>query len=115
MKKIIISGALAAALIVGGGTGAYMAYAKEGNTISEVPMQQQGMNQMMEKMQSGDMGDMSKMMEDGKMNFGQMKPYMEKMHPDLSTQQLEEHYKSMHGTGGASNSENFQEMMGNNL
>jgi hypothetical protein len=115
MKKMIISGALAAALIVGGGTGAYITYAKEGNTNSEVSMQQQGMYQMMEQMQSVDMEEMHNMMEEGKMNFGQMKPYMEKMHPDLSTQQLEEHYKSMHGTGGASNSKNFQGMMGNNL
>lgn len=42
------------------------------------------------------------------MNFGQMKEHMLNMHPDLSVQQLEEHYKNMYGTGGSENSKNFQ-------
>lgn len=117
MKKMIISGALATALIVGGGTGAYMAYAQENNTSPTISMQQQGMNmgKMMDSMQSSDFEEMQQLMEDGNVNFGQMKPYMKQMHPDLSNQQLEEHYKSMHGTGGASKSQNFQGMMGNSL
>lgn len=117
MKKMIISGTLAAALIVGGGTGAYMAFAKENTTSPAAIMQQQGMNmeQMSNSMQSGNFEDMQQFMKDGNVNFGQMKPYMKKMHPDLSDQQLEDMYKRMHGTGGASNSKNFQGMMGNNL
>ena len=111
MNRIIVSVALVSTLVVGGGTGAYIAYATEDNTSPAVAMQEQGMDQMMGQMQSGDMEEMQLMMKDGTMNFGKMKPYMDKMHPDLSNKQLEEHYKSMHGTGGASNSKNFQGMM----
>jgi hypothetical protein len=32
-------------------------------------------------------------------NFGQMKPHMEEMHPDLSTQELKDMYESCHGNG----------------
>jgi hypothetical protein len=32
-------------------------------------------------------------------NFGQMKPMMEQMHPDLSTEELKEMYESCHGNG----------------
>lgn len=37
---------------------------------------------------------------DGKVNFGQMLPFMKQMHPDLSTEQLQDMYQSCHGTGG---------------
>ncbi|WP_141432561.1 hypothetical protein [Bacillus sp. 03113] len=37
---------------------------------------------------------------DGTQNFGQMKPYMEKMHPGLSTKELKEMYDSCHGSKG---------------
>jgi Ethanolamine utilization protein EutJ (predicted chaperonin) len=115
MKKLIISGAFATALIVGGGTGVYMAYAKE-NTVSPVAiMQQQGMNmeQMSNSRQTENFEEMQQFMKDGNVNFGQMKPYMKQMHPDLSDKQLEAMYKRMHGTGGACNSKNFEGMMGN--
>ena len=36
----------------------------------------------------------------GSFNFGQMKPYMEKMHPDLSTKELNEMYNSCHEDNG---------------
>lgn len=36
----------------------------------------------------------------GLLNFGQMKPYMEKMHPNLSTDELKDMYDSCHGEGG---------------
>lgn len=36
----------------------------------------------------------------GSLNFGQMKPYMEKMHPDLSTKELNEMYNSCHEDNG---------------
>jgi hypothetical protein len=138
MKKTIITGALAAALIATGGTGLYMASAKENAVNPADLMKEQGidfknmanimgegnfenmqefmgeqgvnideMNQMME---SGDFDDMQKFMDDQNINFGQIKPYMQQMHPDLSTKDLEDMYKGMHGTGGASDSRNFQGM-----
>ncbi|MDR6121654.1 hypothetical protein QFZ87_001251 [Bacillus sp. SLBN-46] len=115
MKKTIITGALAAALIVGGGTGVYKAFAQGNQPNPAAYMQQQGINmeQMTNSMKSGTIEDMQKFMEEGNVNFGQMKPYMKQMHPDLTDQQLEEFYKGMHGTGGSSNSANFQGMMGN--
>jgi hypothetical protein len=70
-------------------------------------------DQMNEVMQKGDFEDMQQFMNEQNINFGQMKPYMEQMHPDLSNKELEEFYKGMHGTGGSSNSNNFQGMMNN--
>lgn len=81
-------------------------------------------DQMVEMMESGDVGSMQKYMEEGNMNFdemqkymeegninfGQMKPYMSEMHPNLDNQQLEEMYKGMHGTVGSSQSSNFKGM-----
>lgn len=46
----------------------------------------------------------------GPITFGQMKPYMEKMHPDLSTKELKDLYKSCH-----ENNENNSNGMMNNL
>ncbi|XJZ28034.1 hypothetical protein ACF5W4_04320 [Bacillota bacterium Lsc_1132] len=116
MKKLIVTGTLAAALIAGGGTGAYMAYAK-GNDSSPAAYMQQGANveQMSNTFDSKDIQDMQNLMDNGNVNFGQMKPYMQKMHPDLSNQQLEDMYKGMNGTGGSSNSANFQGMNGSGM
>jgi len=50
--------------------------------------------------------------EDGKINFGQMLPHMQKMHSDMTTEQLNDMYNSCHGTGGAEKSRNFQSMQG---
>lgn len=127
MKKTFVTGILAAALIVGGGTGVYIASAKEKTVDMGTFMEQQGFdfNQMKEMMNSGNFEamqnvmeninwkEMQKFMEEGNINFGQMKPYMKEMHPNLSDQQLEELYKDMHGTGGSFNSNNFHGMMGN--
>lgn len=121
MKKTIIIGALAAAFIATGGTGLYMASAKE-KPVEPATMMEFDNDQMADMMGSGNIEDMQKIMEeqgvdfeemqkfmeDGNINFGQMKPYMNKMHPDLDNQELEEMYKGMHGTGGASQSRNFQ-------
>lgn len=41
-------------------------------------------------------------------NFGKMKPFMQKMHPEMNDQQLIDMYKSCHGTGGAEPSKNFK-------
>lgn len=116
MKKLIVTGTLAAALIAGGGTGAYMAYAK-GNDSSPAVYMQQGANveQMSNTFDSKDIQDMQNLMDNGNVNFGQMKPYMQKMHPDLSNQQLEDMYKGMNGTGGSSTSANFQGMNGSGM
>ena len=48
----------------------------------------------------------------GLLNFGQMKPFMEKMHPDLSTEELKDMYNACHGEGGMMNS-NKEGMMNN--
>lgn len=138
IKKTIITGALAAALIAAGGTGLYMASAKENAVNPAEFMKEQGIDfknmanimgdgnfgNMQEFMgeqgitideinqmrKSGDFEDMQKFMDDQNINFGQMQQYMQEMHPDLSTKDLEDMYKGMHGTGGASNSQNFQGM-----
>lgn len=140
MKKVLATGALAAALIIGGGTGVYMVYAK-GNVSNSITsmMQHQGVNvkqmsemmnsgnptqmtemmnsvepkQMKEMMKSGDAKEMQQLMKDKNITFDQMKPFMQKMHPDLSDQQLEDLYNSMHGTGGACSSQKGQGMMQN--
>lgn len=95
MKKTIMSGVLTAVLIVGGGTAASAQDA-------ETAMQHEGMT----------MEQMHEMMGTDHMNFGQMKPFMQKMHPDLNTSELRVLYKEMHGTGGSSHSKNFEHMMG---
>ena len=50
----------------------------------------------------------------GLLNFGQMKPFMEKMHPDLSTGELKEMYDSCHGEGGMMEDGNMKDMMNGN-
>lgn len=123
MKKTILIGALAAAFIVTGGTGLYIASAKDTPVNQASMMQELGIDydQMANMMGTGnlddmqnymeeqgvDLDEMKKFMEDGNINFGQMKPLMSKMHPNLDNKELEEMYKSMHGTGGASQSSNF--------
>ena len=137
MKKTLFAGALAAALIATGGTGFYLVTAEE-NPVKTGGLQEEGFgyeemaemmgtgnfdemekfmdeqnldfDQMEEMMENGSFEDMQKFMEEQNINFGQMKPHMSKMHPDLSDQQLEDMYKSMHGTGGGENSRNFREM-----
>lgn len=41
-------------------------------------------------------------------NFGRMLSHMEKMHPEMSKQQLKEMYEICHGTKGASPSHGFE-------
>lgn len=126
MKKTLISGALALGLIGTGITGVYAASANETpidpSVVMEDPgfsftdmwkfMEDQGVNinKMNETIQNGDFKDMQRFMDEQKINFGEMKPYMEQMHPELSNKELEEFYRSMHDTGGSSNSNNFQGM-----
>lgn len=139
MKKTVILGALAASLIVTGGTRLYFASETETANQSAEFMKERGvgiknmsaimddgnfenmhhfigeqemnLNEMNQMMESRDFEDMQRFMDEQNINFGQMKPHMQEMHPDLSTQELEEMYKEMHGTGGASNSQNFKGMV----
>ncbi|MGS2779964.1 hypothetical protein ACVBAX_21740 [Robertmurraya sp. GLU-23] len=121
----IINGILAASLAFTGGTGLALFSDKDTPNQNTVIQEQSGnYDQMVEMMESSDVGsmqkymeegnmnfdDMQKYMEEGNMNFGQMKPYMSEMHPNLDNQQLEEMYKGMHGTGGSSQSSNFRGM-----
>ncbi|MFG6116888.1 hypothetical protein ACGTN9_17180 [Halobacillus sp. MO56] len=122
MNKTLIAGALAVGLIGTGITGIYNAsahgttenpefnFGDMGNFMEDIDVNVEKMNEVMQK---GDFEDMQQFMNEQNINFGQMKPYMEEMHPDLSTKELEEFYKGMHGTGGSSNSNNFQGMMNN--
>lgn len=51
--------------------------------------------------------------EDGNrlINFGQMKPYIEEMHPGLSTQEQKEMFNNCHGQDGYMQNFNNQSMM----
>ncbi|MDP4169313.1 MAG: hypothetical protein Q8906_01810 [Bacillota bacterium] len=113
MKKTFVTGLLAVGLIAAGGTGFYMTSASAKADGGKM-MQSQGMRKLMGGMMNtasadekqGSMcdkkmntGEMQKMMKNGKMDFESMKPYMKKMHPDLSDKQLEELFKSMQEKG----------------
>lgn len=50
---------------------------------------------------------------EGLLNFGQMKPHMEEMHPDLSTQELKQMYDSCHAEGGMMQDGTANNMMNN--
>lgn len=50
---------------------------------------------------------------EGLLNFGQMKPYMKEMHPDLSTQELKQMYDSCHAEGGMMQDSTANNMMNN--
>lgn len=51
----------------------------------------------------------------GTINFGQMKPMMEEMHPNLSADELKQMYNDCHGTNGAMPSRNFNMMDGSHM
>ncbi|WP_017380602.1 hypothetical protein [Paenisporosarcina sp. TG-14] len=117
MRKTIVTGILAAALITAGGTGMYMTSASANENSGNL-MQNQGidMEQMHDMMNSENFEEMQEFMENGNVNFGQMKRFMKEMHPELSelsNKELLELYKGMHGTAGSANSHNFKGMMGN--
>jgi hypothetical protein len=101
MKKSYIVGLLSAALVVGGGTGAYISLAKEKVEDQGTTMHQNMNSEQMSKMMES--GDMSQMMKDhNNMTLEEMRPYAKEMHPDLSDKELEEMYNSCHGTNGTS-------------
>lgn len=107
----ILNGILAATLAFTGGAGLSLLSEKD-NPNQNTVIQEQGpsYDQMINMMGTGDFESMQEFMEEGNVNFGQMKPFMSEMHPNLNNQELEEMYKSMHGTGGASQSSNFRGM-----
>jgi hypothetical protein len=113
MKKTFVTGILAAALIVGGGTGIMVAAAKENPDNSAKVKQEQGMNQMMKSVNMGDMQqmmksgntedmqqmmkscnaeDMGKMMETG--NMDDMQKMMENQ--NMSFEEMKKQMKEMH-------------------
>ncbi len=122
----ILNGILAATLAFTGGAGLTNLFSEEDAPNQNTVIQEQDVryDQMVDVMGTGDFesmqkfmeegnvnfDEMQKFMEEGNVNFGQMKPYMSEMHPNLDNQELEELYKSMHGTGGASQSSNFRGM-----
>lgn len=127
MKRNLATGLFAVGLIVAGGTGAYVAYAKD-NVNSMDMMKQHGMstnqmaqmmnsNGMQEMMNSEDMQammnsmdtkalsekdwkEMQQLMQSKNYSFEQMLPFMKKMHPNLSQEQLKIFYDKMHGKDG---------------
>lgn len=95
MKKTIILGALAAALIGAGGAGLYLTSAQQNAVSTESSWQEMGGGYSMMGAQNFD--DRQRMMNG---TFEQMKPYMEPMHPDLNSQELEDMYQSCSGQAG---------------
>ncbi|WML43201.1 hypothetical protein [Neobacillus sp. PS3-40] len=125
MKKNLVAGILAVGLIVAGGTGVYVAYAKD-NTVNPIHMMKStNMKEMMnshhmqemmkssdmkemmkstdmeEMMKSTDMKEMQKLMQSKNFSFDQMLPLMKKIHPNLSNEQIKALYEKMHGKDGS--------------
>lgn len=101
----IISGILAGAIALTGVLG-LSGFAEDEGSIQDSVIQEERVdfNQM------NTSGSAHMEMEDGVINFGQMKSHMSDMHPELNNQELRDHYKAMHGTGGSSRSHHFKGM-----
>ena len=129
MKKKIFIGVLAFIISIGIGATAYVTYAQPGNfPLGMNPSAQEEMraalgqvgfdyeemvNLMTSNEKTNDMlqymnqEEMFNIMSEQNINYGQMLPYIEQMHPDLNNEEARELYQSMHGTQGSSNSANF--------
>lgn len=124
MRKNLVAGFFAAGLIIAGSTGVYITYAKENG--NQKGMMQQGMdtNQMVRMMNSkgmqemmnsmdtkalsaNDWKEMQQLMHSKNYSFDQMLPFMKKMHPNLSNEQLKGLYDKMHGKDGAASCSNL--------
>lgn len=115
MNKNVVAGLIAVGLIISGGTGLYAAYAKENaSPAASMSPQMMGTPQMTQMMNSTNIDAMQKMMQNKNVTFEQMLPYMKKMHPGLSDEQLKALYNQMHGMNGSTNCSNVQGMMGKN-
>lgn len=107
----LISGMLAGVLALSGGL-SMSGFAEEDTTNQETVGAENSIDHhhMSDVMDAEDSEDMETLMEEGIINFGQMKMHMSEMHPELTNQQLREHYKEMHGTGESSQTNNFKGM-----
>lgn len=126
MKKNLVAGLFAAGLIVVGGTGFAVAHS-QGKTQDPVYFMQQGMGNGQTTQMMNSVSTNGNQKQNAQSSFEQMLPYMKKMHPNLSDDQLKSLYEQMMGSNGAcSNSQgatgttnsNGQGMMGttkNNL
>jgi hypothetical protein len=112
MKRNLVAGLFAVGLIAAGGTGYYLASGQDNPTSPRVMMQQNGQDNgsMIEMMNSSNVKDDQTSKDNG---FKQMLPFMKKMHPNLSEEELKSFYESMHGANGAPSCGNGQGMMGN--
>lgn len=106
MKKNVMAGLVAAGLIIAGGTGFALENAKVKAQNTSYSMQQRMGNVQMMKSVSTD----GTQKQNDQSTFEQMLPYMKKMHPNLSDDQLKALYDKMMGPNGACS--NGQGMMG---
>jgi hypothetical protein len=105
MKKNLLTGLIAIGLITAGGTGFAMAKAQQKTQDPVYFMQEHGMGQgqMTQMMNTSNKGS-KQQNKNSAVTFEQMLPYMKKMHPDLSDEQLKALFEQMHGqNGGCSN------------
>jgi hypothetical protein len=111
MKKNLVAGLFAVGLIVAGGTGYYLAGANDNVLDPAVMMQQhKDAGSMVQMMNSTNVKEDQTSKDNG---FKQMLPFMKKMHPNLSDEELKSFYEKMHGDGAPSCGNNGQGMMGN--
>jgi hypothetical protein len=100
MKKNLLTGLIAVGLITAGGTGFVMAKAQQ-KTQDPVYFMQQGMAQgQMTKMMNSANTSNKQLEQSSDSAFEQMLPYMKKMHPGLSDEQLKALFEQMHGANG---------------
>lgn len=115
MKKNVLTALLAVGLITAGATGFAMAKVQEKTQDPVYFMQQNlGQGQMTQMMKTTSKSDQQSD-QNVNSNFEQMLPYMKKMHPNLSDEQLKALYEQMHGANGACSNVNNgqgQGMMG---
>ena len=113
MKKNIAAGVLVAGLIVAGGTGYYLGNAKVHNQVEPQTIRT---SQVTPMMSTSNVQGLQPLVQKQNQNqtqnqngtFEQMLPYMKKMHPNLSDDQLKDLYDQMMGANGACSG-----MMGN--
>ncbi|PRY82436.1 hypothetical protein [Alkalibacterium olivapovliticus] len=101
----LMGGILAGAIALTGGLGVSRFAEDEGSNQESVIQEERMAFDQMNASGSAHMD-----MEEGVVNFGQMKSHMSEMHPELTNQELRDHYKAMHGAGGSSRSANFKGM-----
>lgn len=98
MKKNLVAGLFAVGLIVAGGTGFAMTNVKAQDPANGMH-QGMGNSQMTQMMNSVSTNGTQK--QNDQSTFEQMLPFMKKMHPNLSNEQLKDLYEKMMGPNGA--------------